>query len=330
MRKGWLPAASVIALLVISAAGISLYRRAPKPRPAPVPVSQPAPPEPTEISLPGQVQPTKVVTVAAPVEGIIEKFLAGVGDAVFEGELLARIRNGKLDAAAEAAKADVERARTRVSDLESKQIAARLEASRARADATRVKGDLERAEKVYIRQQMLNREGATPRLVFEKAEQDYTALKGEAGNLEELARNAEDRISSVAKELQAAQSVFEQKNNDLEEAIAELGAGDVPCPADGIIMTRHGQVGEPVNRAMPALFEVAVNLGELQVAVSPDARTLTRLHSGQPAVIEIAEAPGGIPGTVREVKQGQVLVDFSSPSPLVRPGLTAQVKIRLG
>ena len=330
MRKSWLPGAGAVALLAIAVAGISVYRGAPRPQPQPMAITQPAPPEPTEISLPGKVQPTKVVAVPAPVEGIIEKLMAGVGDDVFEGEVLAHIRSGKLDAAAETAKADLERARARVSDLESKLIAARLEASRARADATRAKGDLDRAEKVYLRQQLLNREGATPRLVYEKAEQDYTALKGEAGNLEELAHNAEDRITSITKELQAAQALFEQKNNDLEDAVAELAAGDVPCPADGIVMSRRGQVGEAVNRAMHDLFEIAVNLSALQVAVSPDARTLPRIHSGQQAVIEIVEAPGGIPGTVREVKEGQVLVDFSSPSPLVRPGLTAQVRIRLG
>ena len=330
MRKGWLPAAGAAALLALAAAGISLYRSAPKVQPQPVKVPQAAPPEPTEISLPGKVQPTKVVAVRPPVEGIIEKFLAGVGDDVFEGEVLAHIRSGKLDAAAETAKADLERARTHVSDLESKLIAARLEASRARADATRAKGDLDRAEKAYLRQQMLNREGATPRLIYEKAEQEYTALKGEAANLDDLARNAEDRINSITKELQAAQALFEQKNNDLEDAVAELAAGDVPCPADGIVISRRGQVGEAINRVMPDLFEIAVNLSTLQVAVSPDARILPRIHSGQQAVIEIVEAPGGIPGTVREVKEGQVLVDFSSPSPLVRPGLTAQVKIKLG
>jgi len=33
---------------------------------------------------------------------------------------------------------------------------------------------------------------------------------------------------------------------------------------------------------------------------------------------------------VREIKAGRVFVDFTSPSPAVKPGLTAQVKIKLG
>ena len=321
----------MLTLLAIGAITLSLYRGAPKPqpKPAPAPVTEAAPSEPAEVSLPGKVEPTKVVAVPPLVEGVIEKFMAGVGEDVFEGQVLAHIRSGKLDSAEEAARGDAEHARARVSDIESKLIAARLEASRSRAEASRIKGDLDRAEKAYLRQQMLNREGATPRLVFEKAEKDYNALKADAGSVEVLASNAEERVASLTKELQMAQAQFEQKNGELEDAVAELAAGDVHCPADGIVISRRGDVGEQVNRAMPALFEIAVNLSSLQVSLSPDARAIPRIHSGQLASIEIVEAPGGIPGTVREVKQGQVLVDFTSPSPLVRPGLSAQVRIRL-
>ena len=331
MRRYWLPAAGVLALLAIGATTLSLYSHAPKPQPKPAPaaVSQTAPPDPSEISLSGKVEPTKVVAVPPLVEGVIERFMAGVGEDVFEGQVLAHIRSGKLDSAEEAARLDAEHARSRVSDIESKLIAARLEASRSRAEATRIKGDLDRAEKAYLHQQMLNREGATPRLVFEKAEKDYNALKADAGSVEVLANSAEERVTSLTKELQAAQALFEQKNGDLEDAVAELAAGDVHCPADGIVINRRGEVGEQVNRAMPALFEIAVNLSSLQVSVAPDAKALPRIHAGQPASIEIVEAPGGIPGTVREVKQGQVLVDFTSPSPMVRPGLSAQVRIPL-
>ena len=321
----------MLALLAIGATGLSLYRRAPKsqPKPAPVLSTAPARPETSEVSLSGRVAPTRVVAVPPLVEGVVEKFMANVGEDVFEGQVLAHIRSGKLDSAEEAARLDAEHARSRVNDLESKLIAARLEASRSRAEATRIKGDLDRAEKAYLHQQMLNREGATPRLVFEKAEKDYNALKADAGSVEILANSAEERVTSLTKELQTAQAQFEQKSGDLEDAVAELAAGDVHCPADGIVISRRGEVGEQVNRAMPALFEIAVNLSALQVAVSPDAQALPRIHSGQAASIEIVEAPGGIPGTVREVKQGQVLVDFTSPSPLVRPGLSAQVRIRL-
>jgi multidrug resistance efflux pump len=94
-------------------------------------------------------------------------------------------------------------------------------------------------------------------------------------------------------------------------------------------MGRSGQPGETVNRAASDLFQIAVNLNQLVVVLSPDPKTLERIRPGVPASIQIAEAPEGITATVREVKSGQVFVDFTSPSPALRPGLTAQVRLRL-
>ena len=266
----------------------------------------------------------------APIEGVIERFLADVGDEVFEGEVLAHIKSAKLDSNRETAQTAAERAQTRVHDLEMALTAARLEASRARADAIRTRAELDRAERNYTRQKLLMREGATPRLVFEKAEKDYETLKTDAVNLEQLARGAEDRLTSVTKELDAARTIAQAKAEELDDAKAELAAGDVHAPADGAVVGRSGQPGEMVNRGASDLFQIAINLNQLQVVLSPDPKTLERIHPGAPALIQIAEAPEGITASVREVKSGQVFVDFTSPSPAVRPGLTAQVKLRLG
>jgi len=274
------------------------------------------------------VQARTVLNVRAPIEGIIERFLSNVGDDVFEGEVLAHIKSAKLDANQETAQSATERAQARARDLGTALTAARLEASRARSDAIRTRAELDRAERTYARQKLLMREGATPRLVFEKAEKDYNTLKTDAGNLEQLARGAEDRLTSIAKELDAARAIAQSKAEELDDAQAELAAGDVHAPADGTVVGRNGQPGEAVNRAASDLFQIAVNLSQLQVVLSPDPKTLEHIHPGAPAVIQIAEAPESIPASVREVKSGQVFVDFTSPSPAVRPGLTAQVRLR--
>jgi len=44
----------------------------------------------------------------------------------------------------------------------------------------------------------------------------------------------------------------------------------------------------------------------------------------------LAEAPGeGLPGFVKMVAADEVVIEFTNPTPAVRPGLTAQVRIRL-
>jgi len=76
-------------------------------------------------------------------------------------------------------------------------------------------------------------------------------------------------------------------------------------------------------------FQIAVNLTALQIVVTPQPLELPRVHAGQTASIVIADTPGSTAGKVREIKAGQVFIDFSSPSLSIRPGMSAQVKIKV-
>ncbi|MDQ6760310.1 MAG: HlyD family secretion protein [Acidobacteriota bacterium] len=329
MRGKWLllPALGMMAALAV---GIAVLARNSSHRPPAAPakaVQQDA--VPSEIILQGRIQAKTVVNLGAPMEGVLERVLVEVGDSVYEGQLLASIKNPKLASHEETAQADAASAVVRVTDAENASIAARLEAARARADATRARIEFTQAEKTFLRQQMLLREGATPRLVFEKAEKDYNSLKADSESLEQLARRAEDRLNDLGKELENAKKLADSKSEDAAEAKAELAGAEVHSTVDGLIVSRRGQAGEPVDRSMVDLFQIATNLAALQVSLTPDSKVLPRIKAGQPALLEIAEAPGGVLGSVREIRAGQVFVDFSSPGIAVKPGLTAQVRIKI-
>jgi multidrug resistance efflux pump len=333
MRDKWL-LAGVLVLAAAAAAALFLSRSKSKPtstQPALASqVSAPAPtPEPLEITVSGQVQAAKTVNVTATVDGTIQELMAEPGDVVIEGKLLARIKNPKLATAEEAAQSETERVRTRINELESALISARLDVSRAEADQTRVKLELDRAEKEYKKQESMFRQGITPRVVYERAQQEYTAYKGDSERLAEVAKNAANRVSSLTDELQAAHQDLDQKKAAVDEAHAENGAGEVRSPAEGIIVARCCQVGESVTADSTNLFQIAGDLTALQVTAAADSATIEKIHPGQPAAIEIANVPGTIAGRVREVKPDNVTIDFASPSAVVRPGMTARVKIKL-
>jgi len=318
------------------AAGTALFLIRSKPQPAsthPVqapPAIVPAPaPAGMEIAVSGQVQAANVVNVPAPVDGTIEELMADVGDVVIEGKPLARIKNPKLASAEADAQSETERERNRINELESALISARLDISRSEADQTRVRLELEKAEKEYQRQESMFRQGITPRVVYERAQQEYTAYKGDSERLAEVAKNATNRVSSLTDELQAARKDLDQKKAAVDEAHAESGAGEVRSPAEGIVVARCCQVGESVAAASTNLFQIAGDLTELQVTASADSATIERIHPGQTAVIEISNIPTPIEGRVREVKPDQVIIEFSSPTHGVRPGVTARAKIKL-
>lgn len=331
MRGKWVLFGGITILLAVLAGVLQVYRQ----RSAPKPASQPpasapiAVPAVNEVSLQGLIEAQNVVNVAAPIEGVVESYGAETGQDVFEGQLIAHIRNTRLDAAVEGAQLEAERLQARVHELEAAIVSARLEASRAAADATRAKSEYDRADKVYQRQQMLMREGATPRLAFEKAQRDYQSASDDFETKDQLSRHAQDRIDSLNRDLDIARRMQDERDKALDQAKADVAAGDLRAPVDGIVLSRRGAPGEQVTPDMEDFFRIAVTLSALEVAVQPEPPLVARIQVGQPASVHVAELQEEIPGTVREIKDGHVVVDFTSPTPAIRPAATAQVKIRL-
>lgn len=332
MRGKWMLFGGIAVFLAMGAGAVSWWtsQRAATQKPTPTATT---PDQSTngvqDISLPAKIQAQEVIPVPSPIEGIIDELFVEVGADVYEGQLIARVRNGKLDSSLESATAEAEKLKTRVTNLEGSIVAARLEASRAAADAARVKSEYERLDRNFQRQQMLLREGATPRLTYEKAEKDFKEVKVEYESVSEVARVADERVATLNRDLDAAKKLLDGRNEELENATEEAGQGEVKSPVDGIVVARRGAPGEPVSPAMQDFFILAANLTALQAVVEPDPSFLPRVKPGQIATVHIAEASEEIPGLVREVKGTQVLVDFVSPGPAVRPGLSAQVRIFL-
>ncbi len=288
-----------------------------------------AAPQPVEIALPGTVRARRTVDVAAPLDGTLDQYLVDVGEQVFEGEVLARIKSPAADAAAENARVDAERAQARVTELEAQLGVARLEASRAHSDAARAKAAIETTRKNFERQQLLMQAGATPRLDFEKARQDYKDANSQSGEFDFTAEKADERITELTKQIADAKAAVSAKGGDLDAAEARMSAGEVRSPVDGVVVARRGKPGDSVDRGVKDLIEIAVDLSALEVVLQADPKTARRLRQGQAAQIEIAEAPAAIPGTVQEIAGGRVIVDFTNPSVAIKPGLAAVVKIKV-
>jgi HlyD family secretion protein len=316
-------------IVVLAAAGVwFIYRHNVAQKPSVQATAQPktiAPARP--VSLTGRIEARKVVPVAAPIDGIVDALFADVGQDVEHGQLLARVKSARLGVVVDDATSRAESAQSRLNDLEASIISARLESSRAAADATRAKNEFERADKAFQRQSMLMKEGATPRLVFEKAQREYETAKQDHENKSALSEQAESRLEVLTREREAAKRALDEKNLTLDQAKAEVSSGDLVSPVDGAVVGRHGQPGEDVSPTTTDFFQIAVELGSLSVAVDPPPPVLARIHPGQHAFVHVAEYPEDLPGSVREIRGTQAIVDFTSPSAVIRPGLTANVRI---
>lgn len=283
-----------------------------------------------EVSLTGKIQAVDVTALAVPLDGVLEEVAVKVGDEVFEGQILARIANAALKENEREAMVEVERAQARISALETELTGARLEDSRLSAELARARAESARTERTYQRQELLRREGATPRLTFERAEKENTSARDELDRVQNLAGVAQERIQRLLREIESGKKAESEKEAAYEAAKEELAAANVVAPADGMVVSIKRGQGEEVQKTMGTLMEMATDLTRLEIVVEAPPEYTRRLAVGQPALIVMAELPGaGLQAPIKAVEAERVVVEFSSPSPLVKPGMTAAVKFRL-
>jgi multidrug resistance efflux pump len=332
VHKGLLAGGAVL-LVAALAIGFALNRRAhtqkPLPTGASTVVDSPAVFDGAEATLTGHAEARTTVMVGAPIEGVLETWFVEINQEVYLDQLLGRIRNLKLEASAQRAQTELDKTQAHLTSLGGDEIAARMEASRAAADQIRVRSELDRLEKDYRRQKMLMQDGATPRLTFEKSERDFLAAQKESETLEAAAKQADERVAAVAHDLEATKGVLAENAEAVEQGKAAAAAREIRSPADGVVIARKGQPGEPVDPSMIDLMQVATDLTSVQVVLTPEPRVLARIHTGQTASVRLPDLSSEeMPGTVTDVRGTNVIVDFTSPTAVTRLGLTAQVRIK--
>ena len=88
-------------------------------------------------------------------------------------------------------------------------------------------------------------------------------------------------------------------------------------------------MGQPVTLDQGDFFQIATQLSLLEVALDPDPLSMRRIQLGFPAIVSLPDqGVDGIAGVVKAIQGEQVIVDFTSPNPAVKPGMTALVTIR--
>jgi HlyD family secretion protein len=265
------------------------------------------------------------------VPGFIEALLVDPGQDVFEGQVLARIGAQGLESSRESAASVLEHAQEQVVRAEAVLAGARLELSRAEADAARSRINLERLEKAYSRQQTLYREGATPRLTFEKVTAEYEAARKDFDIMDAAVRTGREHVQGSQKDLDNARKLASDKRALLEEAMDNLAASEVHSPADGYVVAREGEIGKSAEGLGDRLFTIATDLFALEVVLEPKEEMMKKIIPGMPVTVSILDLDNAsFEGTVKEIKdkERQVIVEFGSANPAVKPGMVADVRFK--
>jgi multidrug resistance efflux pump len=330
LASRWMFYGPVLLLVILISFGVwygwRQYRARPS-APAPPPSSSQSPQNPLLSSWSGKIRAQKTVLIPAPIDGTLESIEVLAGEEVYEGQLLGRIQNSTLEANRERSAEDLERAKTRAAGLESQLLAARLESGRASAELARLRSEFELTTRQFERLQKLYREGAAARRTFESAESAFRKLSADLKDAEETARAASTRAGSLQTSLDQAKQTLADKTAELEDAEAEQLTGEVKAPVAGLLVGHRKNAGEEVTRDIEDLFEIATDLTAMEVVAELPPALAARLKPGASVLVQIAEA-GQAPlnGIIRAIELDSAIVEFLSPSPAIRPGMTAQVR----
>lgn len=326
MRGKWIVISAAAVLVGIGVGAFSL-RHSATPADAPAPSTGAAVSSANLVTLSGRIRPQHLTSVPAPASGDIEIFMADVGQDVFEGQELARIGATGLASARDAAATVLEQAQEQVSRAEAAVGAAIEEASRAEANAQRSRTALERVDKVLSRQRTLFNAGATPRLTYEKTVKEYESAQADFEVMDKAARAARAQVDLAREQLASAKQALEERGRQLDQAKEDLDAADVRAPVEGVVVARNGEVGKP---AAGSLFEIATDLYALEVPLDAPAAARNRIRAGQPAAVMLPDLGGtALAGSVKSVDGSLVVVEFTNTMPAVRPGMLADVRLKL-
>lgn len=249
----------------------------------------------------GTLQPTNQVDVGTELSGIIRTVDADFNDIVKIGQILAKLDTLKLETQVQQYKASLESAMAKVRQIQATVRETGNELARIR-EARELSGN--RAPSA--------RDLCAAEAAHERALADETAAK-----------------ASVSQ----AEATLKTVQTDLSKAV-------IYSPINGIVLKRSIEPGQTVAASLqaPVLFTLAEDLTRMELRVDVDEADVGRVKKGQKAAFTVDGYPDHtFPAKITQVRFGskivsgvvtyEAILSVGNPDLLLRPGMTATVKI---
>ncbi len=309
------------------------------------------------ITSPFTILPAHNADVRAEIEGLIEEIYVTEGDAIREGELLARLSDREHRTELQKTEAQISQARARLRMQEAGPTEEEIEVARAAV------------------------EGAKDRLAFARARLDRDKNQVERSlisrkefeNTQELAVVAENGLSDAENKLQVLLRGTRKEEIDATKAeIAQLEAQkryleeqlqrvEVRSPADGIVATPARQLKEMVRQVIQkgALIARVYDLKKLTVEIAIPEKEIADVRVGHAVAFKVQAYPdrtfsgkvtsiattalggsssssGSQPSLPTIASSGSsprtilITTEIDNSSLLLKPGMTGQAKVYCG
>ena len=246
----------------------------------------------------GSINPVLTVTVGSYVSGVIQQIDCDFNTKVRKGQLCARIDPRPYQSIVDQNRAGV---------------------ASARAQLLKDQADLAYAAVNARRYSNLLAQHAT------------------SGDAHDVAVN---QLAQARAQVALDSAALTQRLAVLEAAMVNLGYTAIVSPVDGTVVSRNVTVGQTVAASFqtPTLFLIATDLAKMQVDANVSESDVGTIHDGDRVefrveayadrifdgiVMQVRQAPQ----TVQNVVTYDVIVSASNPQLLLKPGMTATVRI---
>jgi HlyD family secretion protein len=300
MFRGWKKWAIIGGLLVLAAGAFAFMRNGEK-----TPQYRTLTVEKGEItaivSATGKVNAVVTVQVGSQVSGTIQRLFADFNSPVKKGEVVAQIDPSLFQA-------QVEQARAKLANDEANVEKAQVVLSDAKRNLRRMEA-------------LLNQH------LISQSDKDA----------------AQTAYDSAVAGLRAAETQVQQDRAALQLAETNLRYTTIHSPVEGIVISRNVDVGQTVAASLqaPTLFTIAQDLTEMQVDTSVDEADIGKVKVGQQAEFTVDAYPESpFLGTVHDIYNQPLIVQnvvtydaiirVKNPDLKLKPGMTANVTIRVG
>ena len=278
------------------------------------------------VSAAGTLSAVTTIQVGTQISGQIREILVDFNSPVKKGQLLARIDPESYELRVRQSEADLDAARTALTQREADAAAMRSQQVRARITYEDAKRDLERKESLVQKG-------------FIAAAERDKAIFTERG-ADEAMRTMAAQVASADAQVANARAIVRQREAALAVARTDLGKTSITAPVDGVVISRQVEPGQTVAASLntPTLFTIAEDLSKMQVDVAIDESDIGRIRPDQRVDFTVDAFPGrSFEGRVAQIRKAAqtvqnvvtyiVVVSTANPRQMLVPGMTANVRI---
>jgi membrane fusion protein (multidrug efflux system) len=231
-----------------------------------------------------------VTTIATKVAGHVVAIEVRNGDRVRAGDVIARLDDGDIALAIDAARGRIETQRAGIARIARQVDAARAGVVQAEAEIAGLRAADTLAQAEYARYAALASRDFASRARLDQAEAERKRSQAALVSAEAAIATARARVDVSRAELAEAERVLAELETALARTQRDRGFAVVRAPFDGVVGNRAVQPGEYVQPG--ARIAALVPLAGLWVDANFKETQLARLRPGQKVRVEVDAIPG--------------------------------------